>query len=217
MIKQKTALRLGIVSVILGSLVGFPLTANAGKDVIPGTTSDSSGTVGDVFDTTVITPNVTTRVEGVRVSADSRNGEIILTVTRTIQVALNQFATSLFDESSSASSQRIQVRELFTRRGKNVVSFTEKTKQDWVSYGVQETRIEVFLVKLSECVTVVGKSDTDDPLFVDVNKLSAAIDEYNLLVKENNGGTLQKLSQDETFMEISSILKELRSALETTI
>lgn len=214
MTKQKFTcipLSLGIISILLGSFVAFPYKANAGKDVIPGTTSGSDSTIGDTFS---ITTEVTTTVDGITIGSTSADGSLVLIVKPAIQTALNTFATTFYRD-TNVSSIRTEVRELFTRSGRNVVTVTERIKTNWVRYGVSEVRINSFLMKLSECITVIGDAESSDPVVVDVSKLSAAIDEYNLIVKESNSSTIQQLSQDETFTEISKILKEFRATLKT--
>jgi hypothetical protein len=48
---------------------------------------------------------------------------------------------------------------------------------------------------------------------VDLNKLNAAITAYNNIVMESSPEVLQKLAKDPQFLEISKVLKQLRSAL----
>ncbi|MTJ52615.1 hypothetical protein FJR38_08055 [Anabaena sp. UHCC 0253] len=241
MIKQKLTLSVGLVSLLLGSLVAFPHRANAGQVVVPGTTPDSSTTSGDTFSITTITTTVIQGLSGVISSPGPVRGSFVLTVTQTIQIALNSFATNLFSQTTvTTTTIRGQVRELFTRRGGNTPALASRTTTNLLGYGVSSIRVSTLFVALSNVCVLTQASTPGTPVAqltpelvastkglkadsqvaqagdlatVDINKLNEAIEAYNAIVKESDPVTLQKLSQDETFVEIGRILKEFRASL----
>jgi hypothetical protein len=239
MIKQKLTLSVGLVSLLLGSLVAFPHRANAGQVVVPGTTPDSSTTSGDTFSITTITTTVIQGLSGVFGSPGLIRGSFVLTVTQSIQLALNNVASTLFSQ-TTVTTIRGEVRELFARRGRDVITVTNRIRTNWLGYGVREIHINTLLVTLSQVCTVIQTSTPGTPVAqltpelvasikglkadskiaqsgdlatVDINQLNAAIEAYNVIVKDSDPVTLQKLSQDETFVEIGRILKEFRASL----
>ena len=48
---------------------------------------------------------------------------------------------------------------------------------------------------------------------VDINQLNNAINTYNQIIQESSPVTLQALSQNQDFVEIGNVLKELRAAV----
>lgn len=48
---------------------------------------------------------------------------------------------------------------------------------------------------------------------VDINDLHNAINTYNQIIQESSPVTLQQLSENQDFVEIGKVLKELRAAV----
>ncbi|WP_413172600.1 hypothetical protein [Anabaena azotica] len=226
MSKQKLTLSLGLALMLLSSLVVSLQRANAGQAVVQGTSSDSSGISGDSF--------------GPRRGAGPDG---TLKIPEIIQDRVNKSATEIINSSgktnliiililgqNGADDAATQIRTNFVNLGvsSDIVQQLVKTL-----YGLCFSRIAtnsglpnaqvttgnlVASLKGLKAYSVISQVDPVQNVEiktanVDINRLNAAINTYNQIVRESRPETLKQLSKDENFLEAGRVLRQLRAAL----
>ncbi|MEM7726152.1 MAG: hypothetical protein AAF208_07225 [Cyanobacteria bacterium P01_A01_bin.45] len=215
-------LLVGCFSVIL------PTKSNAGKTVVNGTSIDSSSFSGDSFtpnsNNTIPTPapdtNAFVETSGNIVLSPlaqqklNRIAELILnnrssfknigSVSKTLVAILTKSGGNLNNSQFTSSLQNLGVpRVLVNSLIRELSGLIQKS--DFKSVKDTEQSKD-----LSEKASVLGQEST---VYVDINRLNAAIVAYNKIVLKSDLKTLKKLSKNSDFLAVNQILKELRTSV----
>ncbi|MEA5619376.1 hypothetical protein VB711_16225 [Cronbergia sp. UHCC 0137] len=227
---QKFPLNVSLSIVLFCTLATSSIKANANPLPNPGNSLDSSGFgVGP-------TPGVGLPA-GISVFIDGNNTAIINITSPQIVDRLRAIASNLVRTNSPIPGVTLDAREetnivitiALGRPGADVSASQLQAKLE--GFGVNSflaTNLTQFLLGLLNSPVAANPgtaiATTKDlkadfllsqaqDVNVDINKLNGAIDVYNQIVQESSPVTLQKLSEDPDFLEISRILKELRGGL----
>lgn len=246
MIKQKFTLTLGLISILLGSLAASSEPALAGQEPPPGTDISAliaeTARVQSLFETltSVISP-----ITGVSFTPGDGGNVNITIVAPQIQIQLSNTVVgvisalnaggagnaggggnaggaaavaSVLGGNDNAPAAAAQVANNLTANGVPAQDAQELTE---ALGGIAETPIAQ--VRSEELVATTKNLKGDSAIAqaaetprVNINNLNKAIEIYNRIIKQSDLPTLQKLSQDETFMAINKVLKQLRAALNTS-
>ncbi|MBD2343494.1 hypothetical protein [Anabaena subtropica] len=213
---KKQQFSLSLVLVLLVSLVSTPVRVNAGSAGITGGSDDSGSFSGDNFNPAnfLSSPEIAPGVNA-EVGSDRR-----LRISREVQNCLNATIANRQQENPSAIILTI------LQGGSNGAEAANQLQASLGNSGIAVSSAQTLvgaLLGLAEnqsasasdvpASTLVVDSETEqqqESLNVDINKLNAAINDYNQIVMESNSGVLQKLTKDENFQEIGKLLKQLR-------
>lgn len=217
--KQQFSVSLALI--LLVSLVATPVRVNAGGAGITGGSDDSGSFSGDNFNpaNSQSSPVI---VPGVNVEMSSDRSLIISTE---VQNRLNAAIANILAENPSAMIVAI------LQGGLNAEQAANQLQSLLGNAGASVSSVETLvsaLLGLAENQSTSASEVPDSTLVVDVepeaetklgsvdiNKLNAAINDYNKIVQESSPEVLQNLAKDANFREVGQMLKQLRLALNT--
>ncbi|MBD2206727.1 hypothetical protein H6G33_22115 [Calothrix sp. FACHB-1219] len=232
--KQKFSLSLGVVLMLLNSLVVASPRANASPFQSLGSTTESSGFAGDNFAPGI---NVTTPepAPNTPVTVDS-SGQIF--TPEPVQSSLDNAAAGIVSPQGilpGSSSQSSVI--VILLGGSGATAAVNALVSSLASLGASPASLQALATALSGLLSsgpsaqltpgqlvastkglpvgslIAQKGATPK---VDINKLNAAINAYNKIVRESSPETVVKLSKDPDFLKIGQVLKQLRSSLSKT-
>ncbi|WP_414753749.1 hypothetical protein [Anabaena sp. CCY 9910] len=222
--KHKFSFTLALALILSIYSLGTPRSVNAGTANITGGSEDSSSSSGDSFNPASYqsSPEI---APGVNVEF-SRNGD--LTISREIQERLNATIANTFSQTPPENTTVANFIAILKGDSK-AEEAANQLQSSLGNSGASASSIQTLMGALfclagntstsESCAfssNLVVDSETDqnkDFLNVDINRLSAAINAYNKIVRESSPQVLQQLAKDENFREIGNLLKQLRTAL----
>ncbi|BAY66506.1 hypothetical protein NIES22_66450 [Calothrix brevissima NIES-22] len=233
--KQKFSLSLGVVLMLLNSLVVALPRANASPFQSLGSTTESSGFAGDNFAPGI---NVTTPEPAANTPVTVDNTGQIFT-PEAVQSSLDNAAAGIVSPqgilAGAGGSQSSLIAILLGGPGASAA--LNALVSSLTSLGASPSSLQALAAALSGLLgsgpsaqltpgqlvastkglavrsLIAQKGATPK---VDINKLNAAINAYNKIVRESSSETLIKLSKDPDFLTIGQVLKQLRSSLTKT-
>ncbi|BAZ05981.1 hypothetical protein [Calothrix sp. NIES-3974] len=214
--KQGLAFSLGLGLFLFAAL---PTSVNAGSSPAPGASNNSSTSTGGTF--APVPPPTPAPGTNVTVGA---NGQ--LTVPPAVQVNVNRVAAAIVRANPSS------VVVVIITRGTGANAAINQVRTVIVNVGVSPARVQALVNALtslfrgsnrsatvpSELLVASGTlenlqlAQSETPV-VDVNQLNAAINAYNEIIRTSDTATLRRLAQNQEFLEIGRVLRELRAAL----
>jgi hypothetical protein len=204
--KQKFPLSFALALIFTASFAStLPMRAYAGESGVSGTSDDSSSFFGDSNPTIQPAPGT-----GVSV-----NGNGIITVSPEVQQRLDQIACRLVLGSdflaamgqigSSLPGYRIS-KQLINKLSNSLTALVEQC-------NTSATPSLLIAAKNNLVSSYVLAEKTKQPN-VKITHLNTAISAYNDIVMSSNKQQLIELSNNEEFLTIGKVLKELRASLQ---
>lgn len=225
--KQRQPLSLGLLVLFTTSLIGaMSVRVNAGSEPVPGVPSDSSGVTGGIFQPTPPAPPAPAPGTGATVGAGGR-----VSVSPAVQTRVNIRARAVVTRSRGGGATRASRTVIrIAIRGRSAGRGITRVRASIRAVGVSSVSIGALLNSFASLLSAFNLSDASganiqpagiDTTFaqnsqtpnVDVNKLNDAINAYNQIINESDAETLRKLSQNEEFVAIGNVLRELRAGL----
>lgn len=234
--KSEFSLSLGLVCILLGSLVILPNQANAGQLVNQGSSVDSSSSSGGSFGSRnnrapdssrpinqLIAPqevqehlnNIAEKLNTNASSPNTPNGILAALLMRKTDscVAATQLQTAFENLGASSASVKALINALSTLyispASTTVCLSASSFSPAQPVAGNKELTRGSAIAQNSE---MPQKENSEKP-YVSIVQLDAAINAYNKIVLESSPETLQKLANDQQFLETGKFLKELRAAI----
>lgn len=211
--KQQFAFKFGFAAILLTSLLGAPIRANAGgtndfpgrPDGFPGRPDTFPGQGGRP-------PRVAAAFRDKVTFTTDENGKSIITVTRELQEQFDQRAATM-----RTNPQIVADRQITTRNEKTIVfrvmavednpteAQTELIKSLSES-GLSANNITILTEKIIALLVAAPSDDSDD---IDPNQLNDAINSYNKIVNDSKASVIRKLARNRNFIEIRERLLAL--------
>ena len=198
MTKQTFPYSLSIVFIATISIFAVPKIAHAGQDVVGGANFESSGYSGVTQENVpIIAPDT-----GVIFNGD------LLNTSGDTQKNFEKIAEQLREE--FPTQDNIVISLILGKQDAGVAAF--EIEKAFVNLGADQKLVEQLRTSLSgmlpDCQSRAAACQS-----VNVNKLNAAINSYNQLVKTVDPKILVKLAENPYFKDISKQLRQLRQAL----
>ncbi|MBW4564348.1 MAG: hypothetical protein KME32_25040 [Mojavia pulchra JT2-VF2] len=232
--KSKSSLSLGLVFMLLTSLIVVPTRANAGRLVNQGSSVDSSSSSGGSFRprfnrspndpiNQLIAPqevqehlnNIARKLTSNGPSPDNPDGLLAVLLLRGTNscAAASQLQTAFENLGTSQASVKALINAL------SILYVSPLSTTPCLSVGSSNLMQLLASTKNLAGGTAIAqnseipKGQNSETPYVSIVQLNAAINAYNKIVLESSPETLQKLTKDPQFMEMSKFLKELRAAI----
>ncbi|NJL63421.1 MAG: hypothetical protein HC903_18315 [Methylacidiphilales bacterium] len=199
MTTQKFSRYLSLGLIVSASILTVPKIVNAGEAVVGGSNFDSTGYSGVTQETIPqIAPDTTVVFDG-----DSLN------ISADMQKSFEKIADELREE--FPTQDNIIISLIFGKEDVGVAAF--KIEQAFVDLGAEDKKLVGQLTTSLSGILPDCQSGAAACQYVNINKLSTAINSYNQLVKTVDPKVLIKLKENPYFKDISKQLRQLRQAL----
>jgi hypothetical protein len=212
------------------------MRVNAGPNITPGGSEDSSSSSGDNFNPGNAQPPIEA-APGVNVEF---NGNGRLNIPIEVQNRVNATVANILSQTPATNSPYCNIIVILLG-GSNAEAAANQLQVSIASFGVSSSSVaslvkallglagkksatplcatlgilqSVQLVSSTKGLTpdlvIAQKGETPN---VNINQLNNAITAYNNIVMESSPEVLQKLAKDPQFLEVGKLLKQLRTAL----
>ncbi|HYW19426.1 MAG TPA: hypothetical protein VE956_08960 [Nodularia sp. (in: cyanobacteria)] len=211
-------------------LVITPDRAYAGKEIVPGTGSDSGSAIGDKEtipgtgsdsgsstgdkvnvsgtgdDSASSTGDTFIPAPGVNLQIVNDRDTLIpvISVPTKVQANLNQVADHILNRPVAANSPLRTIRHILPG-GVNALRPAHHLKSSIVSLGVSTSTAAALVSNLSG---LTGETQN-----VDIQKFNNAVTVYNQILNESSPQVVQALGHNPEFLTINNLLKQFRDAL----
>ncbi len=202
--KQPLVLSFALAFSVLTSVLGASNSAYAGKYVVPGTspesyTGDKSVVPGTSSDSSFVGDSFAAADNADVQIAEVVDDKVILSLKEERQAKLNEVIAKIAAQYDHPSIQA------FLNGQENSVEASKALKNAILSLDVSPAKAEALVNALSKLI-----GDTKN---VDINHLNDAVTAYNDILNESSPEVILQLAKNAESTAISSVLKELRVAL----
>lgn len=207
--KQQLAFKFSFAVILLTSLLGAPIRANAGgtndfpgrPDGFPGRPETFPGQGGTPSRVVPVLQNK------VKVTT-SANGTVQITVTPAVQVKINQIAATM-----RTNPRVVANRQITTQNEKTIVFRVMAADDNPTNAQTQLTRsLSQSGLSANNIKVLTGKIVAllvADSSNIDVNQINEAVTSYNKIVRNSKGSVIKKLARNRNFREIQERLLAL--------